>query len=165
MLEKKFSINILNLIYFHFSDESCVYFCYSIIQLLESVSSNVIFQCRNFEFEKFDNTVKPVYNKTLLESPPKWLLLRGSRVSDRGSLDQSSLDRKSLFSVDWKFHFHLIKFFETFPWLKLSIMRSIKRLKSCHLIESFINDLIKWKNPSVLFWHLFKSSNNSILGF
>jgi len=40
---------------------------------------------------------------------------------DRGSLDRISVDRKSLFSVDWKFYFHLIKFFETFhliEWLK-----------------------------------------------
>ncbi len=63
MFEKKFSINILNLIYFHFSDESCVYFCYSIIQLLESFSSNILFQCRNFEFDKLNTTVKPVYKK------------------------------------------------------------------------------------------------------
>jgi len=41
---------------------------------------------------------------------------------DKGSLDRISLDQKFVFSVDRKFHFHLIKFFGTF-----------------HLIESFNN--------------------------
>ncbi len=41
---------------------------------------------------------------------------------DRGSLDRISLDRNCHFSLDQKFHFHLIKFFGTF-----------------HLIESFNN--------------------------
>ncbi len=75
-----------------------------------------------------------------------------------------------------KFHlieiviFHLIKsfiftwsnFLRLFIWSKVSIMHLIKRLKSCHLIKSFINDSIKWKNPSVLFWHLIESSKNGI---
>ncbi len=39
-------------------------------------------------------------------------------LRERGSLDQISLDRKSLFSLDRKFHFHLIKFFETFHLIK-----------------------------------------------
>jgi hypothetical protein len=42
-------------------------------------------------------------------------------------------------------------------------MISVKRLKIGHLIETFINDLINCQNPSVLFWQLIKSSNNSIL--
>jgi hypothetical protein len=37
---------------------------------------------------------------------------------DRGSLDQISLDRNCLFSVDQKFHFQLIEFFETFQLIK-----------------------------------------------
>ncbi len=106
--------------------------------------------------------------------------------TDRGSVDRISLDRNCHFSLDRKFHFHLIEFhlikivifhliesfiftwsnyLRLFTWSKVSIMHLIKRLKSCHLIKSFINDLIKWKNPSVLFWHLLKSSNNGILGF
>jgi hypothetical protein len=69
--------------------------------------------------------------------------------------------------------FHLIKsfiftwsnFLRLFTWSKVSIMHSIKPLKTCRLIKSFIKDLIKWKNLSVLFWHLIKSCNNSIFGF
>jgi hypothetical protein len=52
-----------------------------------------------------------------------------------------------------------------FSWSKVSIMRSIKCLKSCQLIKTFINDLIKCQNLFVLFWQLIESSNNGILGF
>ncbi len=38
--------------------------------------------------------------------------------NDRGLLDQISLDRNCLFSVDRKFHFQLIKFFKTFHLIK-----------------------------------------------
>jgi hypothetical protein len=37
---------------------------------------------------------------------------------DRGLLDQISLDQNCLFSVDRKFHFQLIKFFETFQLIE-----------------------------------------------
>ena len=45
-------------------------------------------------------------------------MFRFRRFIDRGSLGQISLDQKSLLSVDRKFHFHLIKFFETFHLIK-----------------------------------------------
>ncbi len=51
---------------------------------------------------------------------------------DRGSVDRISLDR-----ISWSNFL-------------------IKRLKSCHLIKSFINDSINCQNPSVLFWQLIK---------
>jgi hypothetical protein len=44
-------------------------------------------------------------------------------------------------------------------------MRLIKRLKSCQLIETFINDLIKCQKRTYGFWQLIESSNNGILGF
>jgi hypothetical protein len=47
----------------------------------------------------------------------------GSHAVDRGSVDRISLDRIS--------------------WSNFSV----KRLKSCHLIESFINDSINCQNP------------------
>ncbi len=37
---------------------------------------------------------------------------------DRGSVDRISLDRNCHLSVDRKFHFHLIEFFETFHLIK-----------------------------------------------
>ena len=88
---------------------------------------------------------------------------------------------RALTANDHLIEFHLIKivifqlieislitwsnYLTLFTWSKVKIMNSVKRLKSCHLIESFINDSIKWKNPSVLFWHLIESSNNGILCF
>jgi hypothetical protein len=65
---------------------------------------------------------------------------------DRGSSDQISLDQNCLFSVDQKFHFQLIEFFETFQ-----------------LIETFINDLINCQKRTYGFWQLLQSSNNGIL--
>jgi hypothetical protein len=44
-------------------------------------------------------------------------------------------------------------------------MRLIKRLKSCQLIETFINDLIKCQKRTYGFWQLIESSNNGFLGF
>ena len=46
-----------------------------------------------------------------------------SIANDRGSLDQNSLDRNCVFSVDQSFHNQLTKIFETF-----------------HLIEIFNNE-------------------------
>jgi hypothetical protein len=37
---------------------------------------------------------------------------------ERGSVDRISLDQNCHFSLDKKFHFHLIKFFETFHLIK-----------------------------------------------
>jgi hypothetical protein len=68
--------------------------------------------------------------------------------SDRGLLDRISLDQNCLFSVDQKFHFQLINFFETFQFIK-----------------TFINDLIKCQKRTYGFWQLIESSNNGILAF
>jgi hypothetical protein len=56
---------------------------------------------------------------------------RSIQSNERGLLDRISLDRKSLFSLDQKFHFHLIEFFETFHLIEF--------FETFHLIETFNN--------------------------
>ncbi len=75
---------------------------------------------------------------------------RIANIYERGS-SEFHLIKIVIFHLIESFIFTWSNFLRLFTWSKLSIMRSIKRLKSCHLIKSFINDSIKWKNPSVLF--------------
>ena len=73
---------------------------------------------------------------------------------DRGSVDRISLVLFTWSKVSVKFgvwsilwSFHLIEGSNNviLSYFKLSIMHLINRLKSCQLIETFINDLIKCK--------------------
>ena len=91
------------------------------------------------------------------------------------SLDRISLDLFTWSKVSVKFGVWSNALFVT--WSKVLLINFlcshlIELFLCFHLIESFINVIfellklsIKWKNLSVLFWHLIKSSNNGILGF
>jgi hypothetical protein len=91
-------------------------------------------------------------------------MFRFRRFIDRGSLGQISLDRKSLFSVDGKFHFHLIKFFETFHLIERldqvpKFVGSFLALdqKFINVILSYFKLSINCQNLQVIFWHLIES--------
>jgi hypothetical protein len=87
-------------------------------------------------------------------------------LHDRGSVDRISLDQNCNFSLDGKFHFHLIKFFETFHLIESFNNAFDQTPKKLSLDQKFLLMIrSSEKNPSVLFWHLIESSNNGILGF
>ncbi len=86
------------------------------------------------------------------------------KSNDRGLLGRISLDQKSLFSVDPKFHFQLIKFFETFHLIERfdqvpKFVGSFLALdqKFINVILSYFKLLINCQNLQVIFWHLIES--------
>ncbi len=74
----------------------------------------------------------PFFQVTIQLATARLYLKKITVALDRGSVDQISLDQIS--------------------WSNFSI----KRLKSCHLIESFINDSINCQKRTYGFWHLIK---------
>ena len=89
---------------------------------------------------------------------------RIAKIYERGS-SKFHLIEIVIFHLIESFIFTWSNFLRLFTWSKLSIMRLIKRLKSCQLIETFINDLIKCQKRTYGFWQLIESSNNGILAF